>query len=105
MNPNLRRALTAVTSTAVVSITAIAPVFASGTNYDDGEERGTPMTLTQAVLWFVVTPIVASFGIALLVSIPTWVRKAKQSTVSGFIDDPTLADRQVGSPNRNAIGS
>ena len=81
----------------------MAPVLASG-NSDDGEDRGTPMPLTTAVLLFVVTPILTSVAIALLVSLPSWVRKAKASTVNGFLDDPTLADRQTGSHNRSAIG-
>ena len=102
MNLNLRRAVTTISSVTIVSVSVVAPVFASG-NSDDGEDRGTPMPLTTAVLLFVVTPILVSFGIALLVSLPGWVRKAKASTVNGFLDDPTLADRQVESPNRSAI--
>lgn len=91
---NLRKVAMTVSSVAVISASVVGPAFA-GTHNDDGEDRGTPMSLTQVILWFVVSPIAISGLISLTVMAPGWVRKARASSVNGFLDDPTLADRQI----------
>jgi len=101
---NLRKVATTLTSVAVISATAVGPAIAGNRN-DDGEDRGTPLSLTQAILWFVVAPIVISALISALVMAPGWVRKARASSVNGFLDDPTRADRiSISSHDHAQIG-
>lgn len=101
----MRRVIATASSVAVLSATAVIPAIAGSKN-DDGEDRGTAMSTTSAILWFVVVPLTISAVIALLVSAPGWIRSAQASTEGGFLDDPTRADRlEVAAPNRSAIES
>lgn len=92
---NMRRIWAVTAATAVVSVSAIVPAVANGGKYDDGQEAGEPIGLMNAILWFVVLPLSISAIIALLVLAPGWNSSARKSTQGGFLDDPTLADRQV----------
>ena len=101
----MRRVFATTSSVAVLTATAIAPAIAGSKN-DDGEDRGTAMSLTSAILWFVVLPLAISGVIALLVAAPGWIRSAQVSTENGFLDDPTRADRlEVASTSQREIGS
>lgn len=100
----MRRVIATASSVAVLTATAIAPAIANGKN-DDGEDRGTPMSLTAAILWFVVLPLAIAGVIALLVAAPGWIRSAQVSTEGGFLDDPTRADRLEASSSQKEIGS
>jgi hypothetical protein len=49
--------------------------------------------------------LVISGLIALIVLIPDWTKRARLSTRGGYLDDPTLADRQaLDQSQRAAIG-
>lgn len=52
------------------------------------------MPVGEAILTFGVLPAAISFGIALIVLLPDWFRKAQSSSRGGYLDDPTLADRE-----------
>ncbi len=94
---NMRRIWAVTAATTVVSVSAIVPAIANTSNgkYDDGQEAGDPIGLMNAILWFVLLPASISAIIALLVLAPGWNSSARKSTQGGFLDDPTLADRQV----------
>ena len=101
----MRRVIATASSVAVLTASVVVPAIAGSKN-DDGEDRGTAMSTTSAILWFVVLPLTISAVIALLVSAPGWIRSAQASTEGGFLDDPTRADRlEVAAPNRSAIES
>ncbi len=101
----MRRAFATASSVAVLTVTALAPAIAGSKN-DDGEDRGTAMSTTSAVLWFVVVPLAVSAIIALFVMAPGWIRSAQRSTQGGFLDDPTLGDRlEVEGNHKAAIES
>ena len=53
------------------------------------------MGTLSAILWFVVLPLTITGIIALLTMGPSWTSAARKSTKDGFLDDPTLSDRQV----------
>ena len=103
MTSSVRRVVSAVTSTAVVGITYAAPAIA-GSKDHDGQDRGIPMPLWQAIILFVLTPLGISAAIAFLTLLPGWMRSAKAATRGGFMDDPTSGDRDVASADRAAIG-
>ena len=92
---NIRRIWAVTAATAVVSTSVIVPALANNGKYDDGQEAGEPIGLMNAILWFVILPLSISAIIALLVLAPGWNSSARKSTQGGFLDDPTLADRQV----------
>jgi hypothetical protein len=99
---NLRRIWATTASTAVLATTAL-PAFAESTKRDDGDQPGEPMGTLYAVLWFVVLPLVITGLLALLTMGPSWTSAARNSTRDGFLDDPTLADRQVNQSDRSQI--
>ncbi len=102
---NMRRVIATASSVAVLSATVIGPALAGGKN-DDGEDRGTPMSLMSAILWFVVLPLTISAVISLFVLAPGWMRSAQDSLEGGYLNDPTLGDRrEVESQGRTAIES
>jgi len=92
---NMRRIWAVTGSSAVIAATTVIPAIANSGKYDDGQEAGDPIGLMNAILWFVILPISISAIIALLVLAPGWNSAARKSTQGGFLDDPTLADRQV----------
>ena len=94
MKINLRRIWATTASTALISAAAL-PAFAESTKRDDGDQPGEPMGTLSAILWFVVLPLTITGIIALLTLGPSWTSAARKSTKGGFLDDPTLADRQV----------
>ena len=100
----MRRCATYILSATTVLAATAAPALANSRN-DDGEDRGTALPLWWAIVLFVVVPLVASFAISLIVLIPDWTRRARQATRSGYLDDPTLADRlELDSAQRRQIG-
>ena len=95
MNTNLRRFWATTASTAVISVSAIVPAIADGGKYDDGQDAGSPLGMLNVILIFVILPIGITAVIALLTLAPGWASAARNSTKGGFLDDPTLGDRQV----------
>jgi len=95
VNKNLRRFWTTTASTAVISASVIGPAIATGGKYDDGEEAGDPLGMLNVILLFVILPLGITAVIALLTLAPGWASAARKSTQGGFLDDPTLSDRQV----------
>jgi len=91
---NLRRITALASTTFVLSATAVAPAFAT-TKRDDGDEPGAGIGSASAIIYFVIVPLAISGFIALLVLAPGWTKNARNATRGGFLDDPTLADRQV----------
>ena len=101
----MRNAAAAALSSATFMVLTAAPALAGRKDWD-GQDRGEAMSLGQAILLFGVLPLAISGGIALIVLIPDWARRAKASTRGGYLDDPTLADRQsVSGADRAAIGN
>ena len=96
----MRRLVTGSSSAAVLAVTAIAPALAGSKN-DDGEERGDTFSTVESFLLFFVTPLAFIALTTVLVYAPTWIGKAKSSARGGFLDDPTLADKQTA--DRKAI--
>lgn len=95
MKTSIRRIWSTSSVLAILTSTAIAPAFAETTKRDDGDQPGEPMGTLNAILWFVVLPIAISGIIALLTMGPSWTSAARKSTRGGYLDDPTLSDRQV----------
>lgn len=89
---------------AILVFTASSPAFAESTKRDDGDQPGEPMGTLNAILWFVVLPLAISGIIALLTMGPSWTSAARKSTRGGYLDDPTLADREVSGNERSQIG-
>ncbi len=98
---NLRRLSAIASSALVLGATTVAPALAT-TKRDDGDDPGTGIGSAAAIIWFVVVPLAVSAIIALLVLAPGWTKNARNSTQGGFLDDPTLADRQVASATERA---
>lgn len=90
---------------AVLSATLISPAFAEATKRDDGDQPGEPMGMLNAILWFVVLPVAITGIIALLTMGSSWTSAARKSTRDGYLDDPTLSDRQVTGSDRSQIGN
>ena len=97
----MRRAAAATVCTLVLTSASLAPAIA-GTQDWDGQDRGEPMSLGEAIVIFAVIPLAISGLLAALVLVPDWFRKAKASTRGGFLDDPTLADREAIEPSARA---
>lgn len=99
------RVLSRTLAVAVLSATSISPAFAETTKRDDGDQPGEPMGTLNAILWFVVLPVAISGIIALLTMGPSWTSAARKSTRNGYLDDPTLSERQVSGSDRSQIGN
>lgn len=95
MTTGIRRIWSTSSAIAILLSTSVAPAFAESTKRDDGDQPGVPMGTLSAILWFVVLPLTITGIIALLTLGPSWTSAARNSTKGGFLDDPTLADRQV----------
>lgn len=104
MKTSIRRLWSSTSVAAVLISTSAAPAFAESTKRDDGDQPGEPMGTLNAILWFVVLPLAISGVIALLTMGPSWTSAARKSTRDGYLDDPTLADREVSSSDRSQIG-
>ena len=105
MTTTIRRIWTTSSAFAVLASTSIAPAFAETTKRDDGDQPGEPMGTLNAILWFVVLPLAISGIIALLTMGPSWTSAARKSTRGGYLDDPTLSDRQVAGSERSQISN
>ena len=90
-------------ATLVLSATAIYPAMAESIKRDDGDEPGEPMGTLNAILWFVVLPLVITGIITLLTLGPSWTSAAKNSTRGGYLDDPTSGDKQLLPTERSQI--
>ena len=104
MTTSIRRIWSTSAAIAILVSTSVAPAFAESTKRDDGDQPGEPMGTLNAILWFVVLPLAISGIIALLTLGPSWTSAARKSTRDGYLDDPTLADREVSGNERNQIG-
>jgi hypothetical protein len=104
MKTSIRRLWSISSVAAVLISTSVSPAFAESTKRDDGDQPGEAMGTLNAILWFVVLPLAISGIIALLTMGPSWTSAARKSTRDGYLDDPTLADREVASNERSQIG-
>jgi hypothetical protein len=66
---------------------AMSGIGGSGT-FDDGEERGTPMGLGQAVLVFVILPVAIAGLIWLIVKAPGWTRSGRTDADAAWTEEP-----------------
>jgi hypothetical protein len=98
-----RRIWATTTATVILSATAIYPVLAETIKRDDGDEPGEPMGTLSAILWFVVLPLAITGIITLLTLGPSWTSAAKNSTRDGYLDDPTLSEKQIPPSERSQI--
>ena len=98
-----RRIWATTTATAILSVTAIYPVLAETIKRDDGDEPGEPMGTLNAILWFIVLPLAITGIITLLTLGPSWTSAAKNSTRDGYLDDPTLSEKQIPPSERSQI--
>lgn len=103
MLSNIRHIWATTTATVILSATAIYPVLAETTKRDDGDEPGEPMGTLNAILWFVVLPLVITGIITLLTLGPSWTSAAKNSTRDGYLDDPTLSENKSSPTERSQI--
>ena len=103
MRSRTYRVMSRTLAVAILSATSISPAFAESTKRDDGDQPGEPMGTLYVVLWFVVLPLAISGLIALFTMGPSWTSAARNSTRQGFLDDPTLADRQIDSSDRSQL--
>ena len=83
--------------------TSVSTAFADELKRDDGDQPGEPMGTLNAILWFVVLPLTITGIITLLTLGPSWTSAARKSTRGGYLDDPTLSDRQVSESERSQI--
>jgi len=104
MKTSIRRIWSSSAAAAILVTTSVAPAFAESTKRDDGDQPGEPMGTLSAILWFVVLPLTITAMIALLTLGPSWTSAARKSTRGGYLDDPTLADREVAGSERSQIG-
>ena len=105
MTRSIRRIWSTTAVLAVLAMTSVSPAFAEVTKRDDGDEPGEPMGTLNAILWFVVLPVVITGIITLLTLGPSWTSAARKSTRGGYLDDPTLSDRQVSGTERSQISN
>lgn len=103
MTTTTRRIWATASATAILSVTAIYPVLAESTKRDDGDEPGEPMGTLNAILWFVVLPLAITGIITLFTLGPSWMSAAKNSTRDGYLDDPTLSEKQIPPSERSQI--
>ena len=104
MKSSIRRLWSSSSAVAILVLTSASPAFAESTKRDDGDQPGEPMGTLNAILWFVVLPLTIYGIIALLTMGPSWTSAARKSTRGGYLDDPTLAEREVSGSERNQIG-
>lgn len=95
MKTSIRRLWSSSSVAAVLVSTSVSPAFAESTKRDDGDQPGEAIGTLNAILWFVVLPLAISGIIALLTMGPSWTSAARKSTRDGYLDDPTLSDRQI----------
>lgn len=95
MRTSIRRIWSSSSAVAILVSTSVSPAFAESNKRDDGDQPGEPMGTLNAVLWFVVLPLAISGLLALLTMGPSWTSAARKSTRGGYLDDPTLSDRQL----------
>jgi len=105
MTTSIRRIWSTTAASVVLVSTAISPAFSQDLKRDDGDEPGEPMGTLNAILWFVVLPLAITGIITLLTLGPSWTSAARKSTRGGYLDDPTLADRQVSGSDRSQISN
>jgi len=105
MTRRIRRFWATTIAVSVLAVTSVSPAIAEATKRDDGDEPGEPMGTLNAILWFVVLPLAIYGIIALLTMGPSWTSAARKSTRGGYLDDPTLSDRQVPESERSQISS
>ena len=105
MTTSIRRIWSTTAASVVLVSTAISPAFSQDLKRDDGDEPGEPMGTLNAILWFVVLPLAITGIITLLTLGPSWTSAARKSTRGGYLDDPTLADRQVPGSDRSQISN
>ena len=104
MKSSIRRLWSSSSAVAILVLTSASPAFAESTKRDDGDQPGEPMGTLNAILWFVVLPLTIYGILALLTMGPSWTSAARKSTRGGYLDDPTLADREVSGNQHNQIG-
>ena len=97
VNVNMKRAFATSTSALVIAASTTLPALAGGKR-DDGDEPGTGMGATHAILLFVLLPIAISGLIALFVLAPGWTKSARAATTGGFLDDPSAREVDGKSP-------
>jgi len=95
MLTSIRHIWSTTSAVAILVSTSVAPAFAESTKRDDGDQPGEPMGTLSAILWFVVLPLTITGIIALLTLGPSWTSAARKSTRGGYLDDPTLSDREI----------
>jgi hypothetical protein len=105
MTRSLRRIWSTTSVAAVLTATSVSTAFADELKRDDGDQPGDPMGTLNAILWFVVLPLVIIGIITLLTLGPSWTSAARKSTRGGYLDDPTLSDRQVSGNERSQISN
>jgi hypothetical protein len=105
MKRSLRRIWSTTSALVVLALTSVSPAFAESTKRDDGDQPGEPMGTLNAILWFVVLPLAITGIITLLTLGPSWTSSARKSTRDGYLDDPTLWDRQVSGSDRSQISN
>jgi hypothetical protein len=105
MTKSIRRIWSTTASIAVLTATSASAAFAEDLKRDDGDQPGEPLGTLNAILWFVVLPLAITGIIALLTLGPSWTSAARKSTRNGYLDDPTLSDRQVDGNERSQISS
>ena len=105
MTTSIRRFWSTTATFAVLTLTTVSVAFAEDLKRDDGDEPGDPMGTLNAILWFVVLPLAITGIITLLTLGPSWTSAARKSTRDGYLDDPTLSDRQMSERNRTQIGN
>jgi hypothetical protein len=105
MTRSIRRIWSISAALTVLASTAVSPAFAEATKRDDGDQPGEPMGTLNAILWFVVLPLAITGIITLLTLGPSWTSAARKSTRDGYLDDPTLSDREVSGSERSQISN
>jgi hypothetical protein len=105
MTTSIRRFLSTTAAFAVLASTSVSTAFAEDLKRDDGDQPGEPMGTLNAILWFVVLPLAITGIITLLTLGPSWTSAARKSTRDGYLDDPTLSDRQVSGTERSQISN
>ena len=85
-----RAAAVVVTSVALTALVAGPAAALPGRDltYDDGEQRGTPMSVGTAFLVFVGIPLVVAALVWLLVKAPGWTRSGRANETDAWTGDP-----------------
>jgi hypothetical protein len=95
MTTSIRRIWSTTAAFAVLASTSVSTAFAEDLKRDDGDQPGEPMGTLNAILWFVALPLAITGIITLLTLGPSWTSAARKSTRGGYLDDPTLSDREI----------